>query len=208
MSTTPHPPPNRPDNTTPSVSEGGLKIWSCVICRRRKVRCDRRDPCANCVKSGIDCHYPVTGRIPRRNRDPAAWKSPAQKQAELLSRLRRLETVVTELAGQVEDGSATCWATPSSSGNGSSANVVELMNAPMVAFHEDPGSAAQTATSGGGSEFDEDFGRLVIDKDGGLHVGNRFWSVFCSEASSRLPHRRPAYTDIPRSTTSCKQSMT
>ncbi|CAM1509776.1 Fc.00g001110.m01.CDS01 [Cosmosporella sp. VM-42] len=179
-----------PGNTAASASDGGLKIWSCVICRRRKIRCDRRDPCANCVKSNIDCHYPVTGRIPRRNRDPAAWKSPAQKQSELLSRLRRLESVVTELAAQVEDGSTNIpnrWPTPSTSGPESSANADESSGTSAVTAPSDSSSSiAPTANIQAGSEFDEEFGRLVIDKGGGLHVGNRFWSVFCSEVDNIL----------------------
>ncbi|KAI6779715.1 uncharacterized protein J7T54_005745 [Emericellopsis cladophorae] len=45
------------------------------------------------------------------NPAPTAWvsitfKSPAQKQEELMGRLRRLEAVVTEMAGQMEDGAA------------------------------------------------------------------------------------------------------
>lgn len=160
------------DNPDPS-----LKIWSCIICRRRKIRCDRRDPCANCLKSSIDCHYPVTGRIPRRSRDPTAWKSPEQKQSELLSRLRRLETVVTELAAQVEDGSHNPSHTPAASTD-------EQSNISTAVSRDDSGSSSQnppTVNTEPGSEFDEEFGRLVIDKEGSLHVGNRFWSVFCSE---------------------------
>ncbi|CAI4218850.1 unnamed protein product [Parascedosporium putredinis] len=142
----------------PQSAENGLKIWSCVICRRRKVKCDRSDPCANCVRAGIDCHFPVTGRIPKRSRDPAAWRTPAQKQAELISRLRRLETVVTELTAQVEEETGR--------------RVTHVEPEPL-----DPQP---------GSEFDEDFGRLVVDKDGGLHVGNRFWTVFCDEVDNIL----------------------
>ncbi|KAF5676804.1 hypothetical protein FHETE_1997 [Fusarium heterosporum] len=146
-------------NDTPDTS---LKIWSCVICRRRKVRCDRKDPCSNCIKSNIDCHFPVTGRIPRRSRDPNVDKTPAQKQSELLSRLRRLESVVTELAAQVEDE-----------------NGAAIGSAAMGQITVD------ASTSYHGTEY-EDFGRLVVDKDGGLHVGNRFWSVFCGEVDNIL----------------------
>ncbi|RGP79206.1 hypothetical protein FLONG3_2642 [Fusarium longipes] len=165
---------DRPSPSSSSQNETTLKIWSCVICRRRKIRCDRKDPCSNCVKNKIECHFPVTGRIPRRNRAPLTSKTPAQKQSELLSRLRRLESVVTELAAQVEDqdgaeerhqqitvdasGTDSPWATSSS-------------------------AAAAVADS---TEEDEDFGRLVVDKDGGLHVGNRFWSVFCVEVDNIL----------------------
>ncbi|KAH7144293.1 fungal-specific transcription factor domain-containing protein [Dactylonectria estremocensis] len=143
-------------------AEASLKIWSCVICRRRKVRCDRRDPCSNCVRAGIDCHYPVTGRVPRRSRDPSALKSPAQKQSELLSRLRRLEAVVTELSAQVEEPHNGQDSLTSSTSNALSASLPP------------------------GSEFDEEFGQLVVGKGGGLHVGNRFWSVFCDEVDNIL----------------------
>ncbi|RBR20723.1 uncharacterized protein FIESC28_05240 [Fusarium coffeatum] len=115
-------------------------------------------------------------RIPRRSRLPPDSKTPAQKQSELLGRLRRLESVVTELAAQVEDengakvmmgqrtvdasGTDSSWATSS----------VQLTD-----------SAEEQEV-----EENEDFGRLVVDKDGGLHVGNRFWTVFCSEVDNIL----------------------
>ncbi|KAM0268569.1 hypothetical protein ACHAPA_004810 [Fusarium lateritium] len=156
----------------PSQDDTSLKIWSCVICRRRKIRCDRKDPCSNCTKSNIDCHFPVTGRIPRRSRDPSASKTPAQKQSELLGRLRRLESVVTELAAQVEDE------------NGAKIGSFDVMGGITV---DAPATESSAATSSqAGTEYDEDFGRLVVDKDGGLHVGNRFWSVFCGEVDNIL----------------------
>ncbi|KAF5643670.1 uncharacterized protein FTJAE_3087 [Fusarium tjaetaba] len=145
-----------------------LKIWSCVTCRRRKIRCDRKEPCNNCIKSNIECHFPVTGRIPRRTRD---GKTPAQKQSELLSRLRRLESVVTELAAQVEDE-----------------NGAKTMG--QITVDKEPTESSWATSSGSldhqTSEFDEDFGRLIVDKDGTLHVGNRFWTVFCSEVDNIL----------------------
>lgn len=172
-------PPTMSSQQPQDTPDPSLKIWSCIICRRRKIRCDRRDPCANCLKSNIDCHYPVTGRVPRRSRDPTAWKSPSQKQSELLSRLRRLETVVTELAAQVEDGSHNPSHTSSTSGAGSTDEQGSISTA--VSRDEFGSSKPPTVNTEPGSEFDEEFGRLVIDKEGSLHVGNRFWSVFCSE---------------------------
>jgi hypothetical protein len=41
---------------------------SCVTCKRRKVKCDRKSPCANCVKAQIQCKYPPPGRAPRQPR--------------------------------------------------------------------------------------------------------------------------------------------
>lgn len=180
----PRSPPLQPDDQ-------GLKIWSCVTCRRRKVKCDRKDPCANCIRNKIECHFPVTGRLPRRSRDPNAWKSPAHKQSELLGRLRRLENLVTELTGQVEDrpseqldsrqfmelaSSHTARQLPldqsqimdgsvGSSGSGVPESLV--------------GEASTDSQTSG--EIYEDFGRLVIERAGALQVDKGFWSIFCDE---------------------------
>lgn len=35
---------------------------SCTACRRRKVRCDKGRPCANCVKYEVECIFPFPGR--------------------------------------------------------------------------------------------------------------------------------------------------
>lgn len=58
-------------------------IYVGVLCQQRKVKCDRNEPCANCVKSRIECVSPST--LPpkkRKKRFP---------EAELLARLRRYE---------------------------------------------------------------------------------------------------------------------
>jgi hypothetical protein len=185
----------------PALDADGLRIWSCVTCRRRKIRCDRRDPCANCTRTGLDCHFPVTGRLPRR-RDPGAAgqsgvsKPAAQRQSELLSRLRRLEAVVTEMSAQVEERGSDLDTLSTSRGGGG------LM-------HESPSGsrAAGNASLGGSSvadgqssalslltgstassqldevDLEEDFGRLIIGRGESLRVGHHFWTVFCDEAS-------------------------
>jgi hypothetical protein len=39
---------------------------SCEICHQRKIRCDKRSPCSNCVRGNNFCRYPGTERRPRR----------------------------------------------------------------------------------------------------------------------------------------------
>lgn len=41
---------------------------TCVTCKRRKVKCDRANPCSNCIKAQIPCKYPPPGRAPRQPR--------------------------------------------------------------------------------------------------------------------------------------------
>src|ERR1700753_1811109 len=41
------------------------KLRSCVVCRARKVRCDKQSPCSNCRRANTACLYPKTNRPPR-----------------------------------------------------------------------------------------------------------------------------------------------
>jgi hypothetical protein len=181
--------------------EQGLKVWSCVTCRRRKVKCDRKDPCANCIRNNIECHFPVTGRLPRRSRDPFAWKPPAQKQSELLGRLRRLENLVTELTGQVEDESgqqpthgqpidSTSSHATGQVGRGDNDTLMDgrTSSSASVVPELSTGEASTTESQTGG-EIYEDFGKLVIGRAGALQVEKGFWSIFCDEVGRNLSSR-------------------
>jgi hypothetical protein len=59
---------------------------SCDSCRKRKLKCDRGSPCANCVTRGLSC----VGQLLVRNRQPEAV-SPSDS---ILRRLRALEEAV------------------------------------------------------------------------------------------------------------------
>ncbi|GIJ81557.1 hypothetical protein Asppvi_000056 [Aspergillus pseudoviridinutans] len=60
-------------------------IRACVMCQQRKVRCDRKSPCANCVGSGTQC-VPAT-LTPRRRRF---------QERVLLDRLRHYEGLLQQ----------------------------------------------------------------------------------------------------------------
>lgn len=75
---------------------------SCHRCNRRKVRCNKTQPCDNCSKSKSECVFPGPGRAPRRQKRPL--------KAELVSRLKSLEQEIRaltrdrdELAAQSSD---------------------------------------------------------------------------------------------------------
>ena len=37
------------------------RVPACLVCRRKKINCDRRSPsCSGCIKNGLDCSYPAT----------------------------------------------------------------------------------------------------------------------------------------------------
>ncbi|KAI3338172.1 fungal-specific transcription factor domain-containing protein [Ustulina deusta] len=58
---------------------------SCTSCRARKLKCDKQNPCHNCERSGSECIFPARKRIQRPRKT---------KNAELLQRLNRLESIV------------------------------------------------------------------------------------------------------------------
>jgi hypothetical protein len=47
--------------------DDAVKSYSCLTCRQRKVKCDRRAPCSNCVKAEKECSFipPVRGKRKR-----------------------------------------------------------------------------------------------------------------------------------------------
>ncbi|TLD27189.1 hypothetical protein PspLS_05021 [Pyricularia sp. CBS 133598] len=63
---------------------------SCVLCQKRKVRCDKTKPCSNCVKAGVECH--VEPPLPP-NRTRGAKKT---LQRDLINRLKRYESLMAQ----------------------------------------------------------------------------------------------------------------
>ncbi|KAJ5444234.1 uncharacterized protein N7458_008106 [Penicillium daleae] len=174
---------------------------SCVTCRRRKVRCNKRSPCSNCVKAGIDCVFPPPGRAPRKSKRPP--------DAELLSRLRRLEGVIEHLSGKNGEnpGSTTSSISPTQP-----ASTFSLPPAPPTAVTAPStasGSAASPAQDSGcpfdpknlaPKKFENEFGRLVIDEGRSRYVSNRLWASLgdeIEELQDILDHSSSDEEDIP-----------
>ncbi|CAM1509628.1 Fc.00g033670.m01.CDS01 [Cosmosporella sp. VM-42] len=62
------------------------RVLACVLCQQRKVKCDRKFPCANCIKHQTQC-VPATQARRRRRRFP---------ERELLDRLRKYEDLLRQ----------------------------------------------------------------------------------------------------------------
>ncbi|KAG9193153.1 hypothetical protein G6011_03188 [Alternaria panax] len=83
------------DIPTPELSSDALsplaaaskpqRVLSCVLCAHRKVKCDRKSPCSNCIKAGAQCTSAATIPRQRRRRFP---------ERELLDRLRHYEDLL------------------------------------------------------------------------------------------------------------------
>ena len=208
--------PPEPNGANDTNRAEGLKVWSCVNCRRRKVRCDRRHPCAPCIRNKTECVFPISGRIPRRGRDANYPNPPAQKQAELLGRLRRLEAMVGDLGSQVEHAAAA------SQGNHPVENSTSATSATSATLSEtgrpdhrlaphsqsasgNPHPTRDGVQTGSGMakgtsespQVSDEFGDLVVASNGDLVVGNHFWTVFCKEVcSSSAPFRLALPTGV------------
>ena len=156
-----------------SVSASHLNPRSCVTCRRRKVRCNKENPCSNwleplpassllstdleySVRAGIDCIFPGPGRAPRKSRKPP--------DAELLARLKKLEGVVTRLGAQVDENGVLH--------NGKKDELPQQ-------FHSNSPDS-QTGDSHKPS-IDKHLGRLVINEDRSRYVSNQFWASMGDE---------------------------
>lgn len=76
------------ENPSPSSQASKpQRILACILCQQRKVKCDRRFPCANCVKARVQCVPATLTQRRRRRRFP---------ERDLLDRLRRYEDLLRQ----------------------------------------------------------------------------------------------------------------
>ncbi|KFY08118.1 hypothetical protein V492_06517 [Pseudogymnoascus sp. VKM F-4246] len=169
----PLPPASRSD-TTP-------KLRSCVVCRSRKVRCDKLAPCTNCRRANIACVAPSSFRPPRWARrleragnTAAPGSAEAMQQddpgaGQVMDRLHNLESLVEELRGQLEQANS---AVPGSVSSGASKGN-SWGNSPADGDHQS-GALPTTASNTG---LPNQFGRLVLQDAGhSRYVSSGFWS--------------------------------
>ncbi|KAI1182146.1 fungal-specific transcription factor domain-containing protein [Nemania serpens] len=191
---------------TPSAA---LNPRSCVTCRRRKVRCDKHMPCGNCRKAQIQCVFPAPGRAPRRPRakDPnAPPKQTSEREIELMKRLRKLESIVEDLSGQIEfetykHGASSespeahpeqqhdidrrkMTASPHDENSSSTGNVPPGYSQPRRAGTGSSSIGGNLAMAKGqsGGDMNKDFGKLVLSEKGKVrYVSNAFWTKITEE---------------------------
>ncbi|KAJ5288620.1 hypothetical protein N7478_001650 [Penicillium angulare] len=153
--------PSSQNKAHAGAPDRAVKSRSCVICRSRKVRCDKLSPCSNCRRANIACIYPSADRPPR-------WARRLERPVtgEVMERLHHLEGLVKDLTGQLEQAHA---ATRSAAGSSHS---------PGSSTHDhDGGYQGNMHSAGSGSIQNTKFGRLVLnDASKSRYVGSGFWS--------------------------------
>ena len=81
--------------SSPGSNAGdAVEKWACSICSSRKVKCDRRKPCKNCVQRGDECIYKAPPPPKRRKRKAL--------DADLLEKIERHERLLNglEISGE------------------------------------------------------------------------------------------------------------
>lgn len=63
---------------------------SCILCHRRKIRCDKKSPCATCTRTGVLCCYPASEQPARRPRKTTI--------ADVAERLFKLERTLVAIS--------------------------------------------------------------------------------------------------------------
>ncbi|CAD6573380.1 MAG: hypothetical protein ASARMPRED_006024 [Alectoria sarmentosa] len=169
-----------PANGTANGS-AGLNARSCTTCRKRKVKCDKRHPCSNCTRAGIECIFPGPGRAPRRSRKPP--------DTELLARLRRLEGVVQSLGKGIDDEAEPANEPvvvpkveyeplqPNGPDNFSVKDVQPHKSCGLVGQHEPKRANTET------SSLIKEFGRLQVENGKSRYVSNKFWNSLSDEVA-------------------------
>ncbi|KAK5168131.1 uncharacterized protein LTR77_006699 [Saxophila tyrrhenica] len=125
---------------------------SCIACARRKIKCDRRQPCGYCRRLQAQCRYP----------DHEARESQPPDDA-ILTRLRRIETLLRRL-----QDSETARELPQQTASPADRFVVDTTAA--VYPHSSPG---HTILSPGG--------KLVVGREESRFTSGGFWAELDDE---------------------------
>lgn len=72
---------------SPSTTAKPQRVLACVRCQQRKVKCDRKYPCSNCIRSRVTCETPAPVLHRRKRRFP---------ERELLDRIRSYEDLLSQ----------------------------------------------------------------------------------------------------------------
>jgi hypothetical protein len=158
------PDPHSPDYISPSASASASAfgpcntntLRSCIFCRQRKVKCDRQQPCSNCLRFELECSYP-------------AGRGRAKRRPPLVDRLQRLEDTIRKLASQVDAANTTDGASP--------ATEVGLRHD----LRRGRPSASNSNDSSPDASIDQQLGRLMIDDSKSYYVSNIMWANLGNE---------------------------
>lgn len=96
----------------PTSSAAPQVRLSCEMCRRRKIKCDKLDPCSNCQRMCITCVPVERARFPRGRSGRSAAEKRFHQDTHLKDRISRLEDLIRGITDN-SDNEATAEHFPS-----------------------------------------------------------------------------------------------
>lgn len=140
---------------------------SCTLCRQRKVKCDRQQPCSCCIRSRFECTYPFgPGRAPKRPRNTSTLN------AQVMDKLRSLEQVIKRLTSEREAAFGG-YGAPTGGPVGAS-TVMQVREKPRA------GSELLKADT----SVEQQFGRLIVQDTRSHYISSILWANLANEACS------------------------
>ncbi|KAI9677916.1 MAG: hypothetical protein M1829_002413 [Trizodia sp. TS-e1964] len=146
---------------------------SCAPCRHRKLKCNRTQPCSNCVKRGDSylCTYAAPS-IRKKNQTSGGFSSPDDMQ----NRIDRLEGLVLSL---MTNGPAA--AGPSAALSALSAGTEPETPGNLTHTPLDPSISDYPAGDPETDQVTSSFGFMRIDNKKSMYVGSAHWAEILSD---------------------------
>lgn len=94
-----------PSSQTPSLpTSANLRPYSCILCKTRKVKCDRVNPCSNCRRAGVDCIFraPAPPRRKKRSEKEGGRRREVSVGRGMQARLRKYEGLLRGMGVRVD----------------------------------------------------------------------------------------------------------
>ncbi|KAF2438488.1 hypothetical protein P171DRAFT_423715 [Karstenula rhodostoma CBS 690.94] len=161
---------------------GATKPRSCITCRTRRVRCDKRSPCSNCRRAGIACVVPSTEGPPRwarnlQKRPGAAPQAVTPSITRVKERLQNLAGLVKQFEREIEEANASVHTPISAGGDATDTGTQQRPSSPGFQTAARPnsvlsqsgkfcGSSSHYVTSTFWGKIDQEISALRADTQG------------------------------------------
>ena len=168
------------NSTTPAIQKRNRSQLSCTACRQLKSKCDREQPCSQCLKKGRGdmCEYPL----------PARRKKPA---VTMQKRLRHLESMVKDIMPTLEGQSI-----PSTERSNSSSGTPQSTFTPsqVSALNSQSDSISAQETGQTSVSTSQTSGRLFLEGSESRYVGTSHWAAILENVGLIVTLHRTLFT--------------
>lgn len=147
----------------------GVHSKPCQICRRRKVKCSKTEPCSNCERAGEECKY---------DDSVASIAKRPTTTATLAARVTQLENLVRKLS--------LLSPTRPDQGNESSVAGSRTPRHPVFLAEQVEQNLSERTPLDHVNDAALYQGRLITDGHSSRHLMNSFWASMYSEVTQNI----------------------